>query len=129
MTWVVAGAFAGVLALLGTAGGAFAWDRAFRRSAKASRNGTWAGTWASLGGGVIGSFTGIGFWEGLGTGLLAFIQFWFVLEGLAISEESFRSRYPKSSIFTILSSTSALGLAIGGALGWWLGLSGFRLPN
>ena len=129
VTWVVAGALAGVLALLGTAGGAFAWDRAFRRSAKASRNGTWAGTWASLVGGVIGSFTGIGFWQGLGTGLLAFIQFWFVLEGLAISEESFRSRYQKSSIFTILSSTSALGLAIGGALGWWLGLSGFRLPN
>lgn len=63
---------------------------------------------------------GIGFSDGLGIGVLAFIQVWFILGGLFESAPKLEKRYSKAKVFFILSGISTLGLALGAGLGLWL---------
>jgi hypothetical protein len=80
-------------------------------------------------GGIVGSQTGIGIWAGLGFGLLAVVQFWTLLGGIASSDNFLEKHYSLSSRFLIVGITSTLGLVLGGCLGWLLKLSGVSLPS
>jgi serine/threonine protein kinase len=82
---------------------------------------------ASFGGSISGYFTSLGFWSVLGLGLIALMQLFLICVCLDFSSNFLDNCDHKSKTF-IIGATYSLGLALGGGLGWWLKLSGFKFP-
>jgi hypothetical protein len=83
---------------------------------------------AGAGAVLVGYFTGIGVWAGIGISLLSFIVCFFQIYALIPLNEALEDRDSIFSRFVMPSLFSLLGLALGGGLGWWLQQSGVSLP-
>lgn len=93
-------------------------------------SGGWPGDWAGgslavaiLGGGVIGYFSSLGLWGGLGIGLLSLIQLFLIIGGLNLSSEKLEKHYQSFKVFVVLEGISILGMVIGAIMSWLFGLS------
>ena len=141
-TWVLAFGSVLTLALAGLGSGpgnwglALAWGIAGGLAGATAGNEAMAEYWmwvgwilgSCLAGTSAGYFTGIGIWAGLGMGVLALAQSVIVLGVMDITNETLKQYNNPLRIFMILSIFSLIGIALGGGFGWWLKLSGVRLP-
>jgi serine/threonine protein kinase len=78
---------------------------------------------ALLGGSILGYFTKIGIWAGVGSGVSVTVQIYMLIGGIVSAEKAFKERYRRLTIFLIYSVFSTIGLALGAGIGVLLKLA------
>lgn len=78
---------------------------------------------------ISGHFLGIGFWWSLKYIAIVLFQLIATIGGIIIANNILAKLYRPALIFTIYVTLSIGGLVLGGVVGWWLKLSGFKLPT